>query len=66
MRKKIRGARGFFLFNPFRNSAKPKNLPQLSPLSWFILLKLFSANLQQKGVLLNNSRLSDDNGLIIY
>jgi len=52
MRKKNRGARGFLLFNPVSNSAKPGNLLQSPFRSWLILLKSSSANLQQKGILL--------------
>jgi len=52
MRKKNRRARGFFLSSPVSNSAKPKN-PLQSPFSSrLILLKVPSANLQQKGLLL--------------
>lgn len=43
MRKKNRGARGFLLFNPVSNSAKPGNLLQSLFRSWLILLKFFSA-----------------------
>jgi hypothetical protein len=49
MRKKNRGARGFLLFSPVSNSAKPGNLLQSPFRSWLILLKSSSANLQQKG-----------------
>jgi hypothetical protein len=48
MRKKIRGARAFLLFNPVSNSAKPGNLLQYTFFLGFILLKAGSANLQQK------------------
>jgi hypothetical protein len=49
MRKKNRGARGFLLFSPVSNSAKPANPLQSLILSRLILLKAVSANLQQKG-----------------
>jgi len=64
--KKNRGARGFLPFHPVSNSAKPRNVKQAPPLSWFILLKTCSAKYPQKGLLLINPRPSDDNGLIIH